>query len=128
MRMACSQNSHGGKKFSRLHKLLLSIYFFKYAQFTRPLCKLISGENALKKNKAIGCDGEHEEAFKEQKEICTTTHILSYANFSKPFTMHIDACILGLGVILFQNQDGFAYVIEYASRSLSKTGAQASSL
>ena len=46
---------------------------------------------------------------------------MAYADFSKPFKLHTDACTLGLGAILFQNQEGVDHVIGYASRSLSKT-------
>ena len=47
--------------------------------------------------------------------------ILAYANFSKPFKLHTDACGTGLGAVLYQTQeDGTKPVIAYASRSLSK--------
>ena len=59
--------------------------------------------------------------FRKLQEICASTPILAYADFSKPFKLHTDACILGLGVILFQNQDGVDCVMGNASRFLSKT-------
>ena len=47
--------------------------------------------------------------------------ILAYANFSKPFKNHTDACGMGLGAVLYQTrEDGTEAVIAYASRSLSK--------
>ena len=64
---------------------------------------------------------EYEEAFRKLKEICTTIPILAYADFSKPFKLHTNTCTLGLGAILYQNQDGVDCVIGYASGSLSKT-------
>ena len=48
-------------------------------------------------------DGECEEAFKKLKEICTSI------------------TILGLAVILYQNQDEVDYVMDYAGRSLGRT-------
>ena len=45
----------------------------------------------------------------------------AYADFSKPFKLHTNACTLGSGAILYQNQDGINCVIGYANRSLSKT-------
>ena len=81
---------------------------------------LILGENASKRNKAIVWDHECEEAFRKVKEIYTSTPILTYANFLKPLKSHTDACTLGLGAILYQNQDGVGCVIGYTSRSLNK--------
>ena len=47
--------------------------------------------------------------------------ILAYANFTKPFKLHTDACGTGLGAVLYQTQeDGTKAVIAYASRSLNK--------
>ena len=40
------------------------------------------------------------------KEICTSTPILAYADFSKPFELYTDVWTLGLVPILYQNQDG----------------------
>ena len=96
-------------------------FICKYAQVTHPLYKLISGDNALKKNKIIEWNDECEKAFGKLKEICTSTPILAYAAFSKPFKLQSDACTSGLGAILYQNQDEVDCVIGYASRSLSKT-------
>ena len=47
--------------------------------------------------------------------------ILAYANFSKPFKLHTDACGTGLGALLYQTrEDSNKALIAYASRSLSK--------
>ena len=54
------------------------------------------------------------------KELCTTTPTLAYADFGKPFKLHIDASVLGLGTVLYQVQDGVEKVISYTSRSLTK--------
>ena len=83
--------------------------------------QLILEENVTKKNKTIVWDDECEETFRKLKEICISTTILPYADFSKLFKFHTDACNLGLGAILYQNQDGVDYIIGYVNRSLSKT-------
>ena len=83
--------------------------------------KLISGEDASEKSKSIEWNDECEETFRKLKEICASTPILVYADFLKPFKLHTDACMLGLGVILYQSQDGIDHVIGYASQSCSKT-------
>ena len=54
------------------------------------------------------------------KELCTTTPILAYANFGKPFKLHTDVSVLGLAAVLYHIQDGAEKVISYASRSLTK--------
>ena len=63
-------------------------------------------------------------SFDKLKELCTTTSILAYANFGKPFKLHTEASVLGLGVVLYQVQDGVEKVISYASRSLTKSEAK----
>ena len=47
--------------------------------------------------------------------------ILAYADFSKPFKLHTDACGTCLGAVFYQTQeDGTKAVIAYTSRSLNK--------
>ena len=86
----------------------------KYAQVAKPLYKLISGENASKKCIPIKWDMECQTAFDQLKELCTTTLILAYADFTKPFKLHTDASVLGLGAVLYQIHKGLEKVISYA--------------
>ena len=72
-------------------------------------------------NKASVWDGECEEAIGKLKKICTSAPILVYADFLKPFELCTKMCSLGLGAILYQNQDGVGHIIAYVSSSLSKT-------
>ena len=69
----------------------------KYAQVAKPLYKLISGENAARKQNLIKWDLECQEAFHKLKELCTTSPILAYANFGKPFKLHTDVSVLRPG-------------------------------
>ena len=86
-----------------------------------PLHELMSGKTAGKKKAAIKWDSRCQQAFDDLKALCTTVPILVYANFSKPFKLHTDACGMGLGVVLYQTREnGTKAVIAYASRSLSK--------
>ena len=87
----------------------------KYAQVAKPLYKLISGENAARKQNLIKWDLECQEAFDKLKELCITTPILAYTDFRKPLELHTDASVLGLGAVLYQVQDGVEKVISYAS-------------
>ena len=63
-----------------------------------------------------------EKSFQEPKQLCSDTSILAYANYSKHFKLHTNACNLGLGALLYQTDgDGLDKVITYASRPLSKS-------
>ena len=64
---------------------------------------------------------ECQEAFDKLKELCTTTPILAYADVGKPFKLHTNASLLGLGAVIYQVQDGVEKVISYTSRSLTKS-------
>ena len=79
------------------------------------------GENTSKKQNSIRWDLECQEAFDKLKELCATTPILAYADFGKPFKLHTDASVLGLGAVLYQVQGGVEKVISYDSRSLTKS-------
>ena len=93
----------------------------KFAQVAWPLHELTLGENAGKKKAAIKWDSKCQQAFDDLKALCTMAPILAYADFSKPFKLHTDACGMGLGAVLYQTwEDGTKAVIAYASRSLSK--------
>ena len=50
----------------------------------------------------------------------TSIPILEYADFKKPFKLHMDECMLGLGAILYQNQNGMDRVIGYGSQTFRK--------
>ena len=96
-------------------------FMFRYAQITKPLNELTSGENASKKNK----DGEwlpkHQESFEQLKELSSRSPVLAYADYKRPFKVYIDASEKGLGAVLAQKQEGGSEpAIAFASRALSK--------
>ena len=78
------------------------------------------GENASRKGNPIKWDLECQTAFDQAKELCTTTPVLACADFIKPFKMHTDVRVLGLGAVLYQVLEGLEKVISYASRSLTQ--------
>ena len=93
----------------------------KFMQVAWPPHELTWGENAGKKKAAIQWDDRCQQAFDDLKMLCTTLPILAYADFTKPFKLHTDACGSGLGAILYQtHKDGTDAVIAYASRNLTK--------
>ena len=64
---------------------------------------------------------KYQYTFDNLKELCTTTPILAYADFAKPFKLHTDASVLGLGTVLYQVHEDIEKVISYASRSFTKS-------
>ncbi|XP_033756228.1 uncharacterized protein LOC117338972 [Pecten maximus] len=52
------------------------------------------------------------------QELASTSELLAYADISKPFILHTDASILGLGAVLYQKHEDDERVIAYASRGL----------
>ena len=74
-----------------------------------------------KKKAAIQWNSKCQQAFDELKRLCTTTPILAYADFTKPFKLHTESCGSGLGAVLYQTHEvGTDAAIAYVSRSLSK--------
>jgi transposase InsO family protein len=99
--------------------------FSKYAQ---PLNALLEGHCTVKQSKRSKKPAkkpvpwvwgeDQQNAFLTLKEKLVNPPILAYADYSKPFIIHTDACGQGLGAILYQVQDGKERVIAYASRGL----------
>ena len=60
--------------------------------------------------------------FQKLKQLCSSTPILAYADYSKAFKLHTDVCNLALGAVLYQiDEDSLDRVITYASRTLNKS-------
>ena len=74
----------------------------KFVQVAHPLHELTLGENAGKKKAAINWDSRCQQAFDDLKTLCTTAPTFAYADFTKPFRLHTDACGTGLGAVLYQ--------------------------
>ena len=60
-----------------------------------------------------------QDAFQRLVKLCCYAPVLAFADFTKPFMLHTDASCVGLGAILYQEQEGHQHFIAYASRSLS---------
>lgn len=98
-----------------------------FAQVAKPFYELISVDNKVKSSKtksnqvmqsslSSACD----KAFSEWKDRLTTSSVLGYADFTKPFILETDASLQGLGAVLMQDQGEGRRVIAYASRTLRK--------
>ena len=88
----------------------------------KPLNTLVSGNNTNHKKAPIEWTDECQVMFDKLKELCTSTHILAYANYKKPFQLHTDGSDFSLGAVPYQRDDNdHQRVIAFASRSLSNT-------
>ena len=96
-----------------------------FAQICKPLYMLMPFTKSKKRKKLPEKHWEwgvsQEESFKKLKEVLTSPPVLGYADYTKPFELHTDACSQGLGAVLYQEQNGRKRVISYASRGLSKS-------
>ena len=91
----------------------------RYAQIAKPLYKLISGDNSKLKKKTVEWNSDCDIAFKELRNLCSNTPVIAYADYTKKFILYTDASELGLGAVLYQEQDNEKKVIAYTSRTLS---------
>ena len=97
-------------------------FIHRYTQIAKPLYRLISGDQTKRKQAKLFWDKKCEQAFKALRDICSHTPVLAYADYTKPFRVHTDASELGLGAVLYQDQDdGTTRVITFASHSLSNS-------
>lgn len=62
---------------------------------------------------------KHQHLLEELLDHLVEPPILAFPDFSKPFVLHTDASNLGLGAVLYQEQEGKMRVIAYASRTLT---------
>ena len=49
---------------------------------------------------------EEQASFEAIKSHLISPPVLAYADYSKPFELHTDASLNGLGAVLYQTQDG----------------------
>ena len=61
---------------------------------------------------------DQQKSFDELINLCTSTPLLGFADYTKPFKLYTDASMEGLGAVLYQEQDGKDRVIAYASQQL----------
>ena len=96
-----------------------------FSKIARPLNDLLVGHESCKKkmgNKKINWSEVEQCAFQDLKDACCSAPVLAYADFTKPFILHTDSSLDGLGAVLYQKDpEDKLRVIAYASRSLSKS-------
>ena len=63
-------------------------------------------------------DSKHQKSFDKLKEALTSSPVLAYPDYNKPFILETDASLKGLGTVLSQqDNDGNYHVISFASHA-----------
>ncbi|XP_055640426.1 uncharacterized protein LOC129777879 [Toxorhynchites rutilus septentrionalis] len=86
-----------------------------FAKIAKPLTK------TLRKGEAITHTKDFVDAFERCRNILTSSDILQYPNFDKPFILTTDASNFAVGAVLSQGQIGSDKPIAFASRTLNKS-------
>ena len=102
-----------------------------YAAIARPLNDLLVGyatnpkakqnEKTLARKPKFHWGDEQQASFNTIISKLISPPILAYADYSKPFSVLTDASSNGLGVVLYQLQEGKDRVVAYDSRSLKQS-------
>ena len=87
----------------------------EFSQIAKPLHRL------TERNFKFKWTPECQQSFEELKVKLTTTPILAYPDYNKPFLLDTDASDVGIGAVLSQrDEEGHEKVVAFASRSLTK--------
>ncbi len=98
-----------------------------FAKLAAPLHRLVAEFAGAKPRKFVSASfvtawtEECQQSFDGLKSKLTSSPVLAYADFSRPFILEVDASHSGLGAVLSQEQEGRVRPIAYASRSLRPT-------
>lgn len=92
-----------------------------FAKIAKPLTNLLRGERNIDSKRAIKLDNKAKESFETLKTILTSSDILIYPDFKKPFLITTDASNYAIGAVLSQGEIGKDKPIHFASRTLNRT-------
>ena len=87
-----------------------------FAEIAKPLYRL------TERNFSFKWTTECQQCLEELKDRLTTTPVLAYPDYSRPFILDTDASDFGIGAVLAQHDDdGHERVVAFASRTLCKS-------
>ena len=83
------------------------IWFLGMAGYYRKFCHNFSTIKELltallRKGETLSCSVTCQQTFDKIKSILLSEPVLKVPNFEKPFSMFVDACDIGMGVVLLQ--------------------------
>ena len=90
-------------------------FVYKFSDTAKPLYKL------TEKQEPFIWSEECAVSFKKLKKKLVEAPILIHPDFTKRFTLDVDASDISIGAVLSQNTENGEYVVAYASRILTKT-------
>ena len=91
-----------------------------FAQIALPSNEHLAGEGASQKSERVLLSDEALKAFKELKQACMQSPVLTFTDYTKDFLLETDASKEGLGAVLSQKQeDGWFHLVAYGSRALT---------
>ena len=99
-----------------------------YAKITEPLLKLLRSQQSPTHPTLLAWDDDCTTAFETLKQRLISSPIMHTPDFTYPFILELDACEYGIGCILTQEYNNRKYVIAYASRTLSASERNYSSV
>ena len=108
----------------QLHQFLGFTGFFRrfikdYSKITKPLVDLLTQTTKPERTKPPwSWQPSHQEAFDSLKQHLTSAPILSVADPSLPYELHVDSSAHSLGAVLYQRKNNLLSVIAYGSRTL----------
>lgn len=99
--------------------------FVAFANYYRRFIKDFSGvakplNQITRKSVTFVWSKERQEAFETLKNALTTSPILTYPDFTKPFRVTVDASQMACGAVLSQDHDGVDKSIMFISRTFKK--------
>ena len=90
-----------------------------FAHIAQPLNRLLSGEGASRKMEKVSLPEDALKAFDALKQVCMSTPVIAFADYTKEFLLETDASKEGLGAVLSQKQvDGQYHMVNYGSWAL----------
>lgn len=90
-----------------------------FAKIAKPLTNLLRGEKNPSSNRKISLSENERRCFSKMKTLLTSSDILIYPDYNKPFILTTDASDSAIGAVLSQGEIGKDKPIHFASRTLS---------